>query len=530
MCHNLTNNILIASYNTARDLFLEGQMAESDVRSYLAVMTYNNNTIDSLIASCRKYEEEVENSHYIGTNSDVMQKPTPPILLYICPLENAVETIMHLTMNCIKQCQQSMFSWSKFVKNTSITSIISKSQPYLTSVKNVNVSSFQALPFKTESLGGYVGKNHKAFMNLAPWIYRFLGHCEPDQIDITQLDKRKMVDNAWTKKELVAYLHSRKIHFKLNMNKKELMLLVKRNFGTPVIANMNLVGGKKMREAICSLNKFVSIVYDKTLTGPLAKNRAKAHAMLYLCNSVVIDLHNMKTKNSWVSNYSVISMLRVAEIYDIAPYPLCFYEGDKLGEGMVKEIRPLVWTGLREGWSCSTQELYYRDLSLNYMEKLLLGKEELSFLQKREEYSRELTSKVRIYKSYAEVSMIINDAVGVFSFSLYRRENSNAESNASYTIAVIARYNDGRLIAKELAVDSNPYQTDQYGLIYFETNMSESNAMPIIDIATLSYQGNKFLMPGIALPYSSEVPNVFAFILSDGKKRKAGPYNIFSTV
>ena len=526
----LTNKLLIDSYITARDLFLEGHMAEADVRSYLGVMTYNTHTIDELISSCRDYANEVENIHDVHFDINTIKKPTPPVLLYFCPLENAVETMMHLTMNCIKQCQRAMFAWAKFVKNTSITSIISNSEMYFKSVQNVNAASFPALPFKTENMGGYVGENHKAYINLAPWIFRFLEQCEPDHVDLMLLEKRKTVDDTWTKKELIAYLYSREIHFKSKMNKKELLLLVKRNFKAPLVTKMKLVGGKKMRETIFSLNQFVSIIYDTTLTGPSAINRALAHAMLYLCNTVTIDGHNMKAKHSWMTNYSVVGMLRLPEIFHIALYPLCFYEGDRLGEGMVKEIRPLVWTGLREGWSWSAQQLYFRDQSLNYFERLLLGEEELSFLRTRKEHSRKLISKIRIYKSYAEVTMILNTAKAVFSFSLYESELPNLGENNLYTIAITAKHNDGRTIVKELVVDSDPFLVDKFGLSYFRTTMSETNAMPITNLEQLSYHGKKFLMPGLALPYSSVHSNVFAFILSDGKKRQSGKQNVFSAV
>jgi len=219
-------------------------------------------------------------------------------------------------------------------------------RPYFQAIKNLRVSSFPALTFKTEKLGGYVAENYRTYMQIAPWAYRIIEKATLPEFDLEELKDRKKADKTWRKNECHAFLYARNIETKSKMTLNELILLVNRSFKEPVRRELIQVDGEFMRNAILTLNHYISAVFCQELSGKEGKNRATALARLYLTYTVLIDSHVLNTKHSWLTSYSLLGMLRLPDMYDLAPYPVCFYEGDRMGEGIVKDIRPLVWSGL----------------------------------------------------------------------------------------------------------------------------------------------------------------------------------------
>ena len=107
--------------------------------------------------------------------------------------------------------------------------------------------------------------------------------------------------------------------------------------------------GTNMRQMVLVLNSFLSALFSMDLTGEKAKNRLSSIARMYLCCSSRLDQFLLKKNPSWLSTFSLLGMLRVTDTFHLAPYPICFYEGDCMGEGIVKEIQPILLFGLRKG-------------------------------------------------------------------------------------------------------------------------------------------------------------------------------------
>ena len=137
----LTNHLLINSYIAARDLFLSGKLTENNVREYLNVLCYNTKTIDDLIERCYLYQMslDVKSGSADITEDDRMEvalaeedypdriitKPSPPAMLFICDIDCAIETMMHLSMNICKQCETVSFLWAKDMPKFSCVEMIS---------------------------------------------------------------------------------------------------------------------------------------------------------------------------------------------------------------------------------------------------------------------------------------------------------------------------------------------------------------------------------------------------------------------
>ena len=87
------------------------------------------------------------------------------------------------------------------------------------------------------------------------------------------------------------------------------------------------------------------------ITGEKARNRLSSLARLYLCIASKLDHFLLKKKPCYLSTFSLLGILCVGDTTELAPFPICFYEGDGIGEGIVKEMRPILLSGLRKGWT-----------------------------------------------------------------------------------------------------------------------------------------------------------------------------------
>ena len=82
--------------------------------------------------------------------------------------------------------------------------MISGVQKYIKAVDNLKLSDFPVMQFKTNGMGGYVAENHRAYMQIAPWSYRWINaYNDPRKNNwVQQLNIRDI--HSWNKKALQA--------------------------------------------------------------------------------------------------------------------------------------------------------------------------------------------------------------------------------------------------------------------------------------------------------------------------------------
>jgi hypothetical protein len=75
-----------------------------------------------------------------------------------------------------------------------------------------------------------------------------------------------------------------------------------------------------------------------------AKNRATASVMRFLSRIEVLDkkLNPKRVKPIWIAKFNFLGLLRVCEPFVEFKHVQKLYEGGVIGEGIVKELRPLV--------------------------------------------------------------------------------------------------------------------------------------------------------------------------------------------
>ena len=131
--------------------------------------------------------------------------------------------MIHLSMNVCKQCETASFLWAKDMPKFSCVEMISGVQKYIKAVDNLELSDFPVMQFKTNGMGGYVAENHRAYMQIAPWSYRWINaYNDPRKNNwVQQLNIRDI--NSWNKKDLQAWLSIRGVKTKRGMSKEHLV-------------------------------------------------------------------------------------------------------------------------------------------------------------------------------------------------------------------------------------------------------------------------------------------------------------------
>lgn len=102
-----------------------------------------------------------------------------------------------------------------------------------------------------------------------------------------------------------------------------------------------------------SLNHCMSSFITTNLKSSVAKNRTNFLARRFIASSCMFDSFVMKRKATCESMCSLLGLLCVPDVHNMGNCPICYCEGDDMGEGIVKSLRPLMWIGLRDGWTCN---------------------------------------------------------------------------------------------------------------------------------------------------------------------------------
>src|SRR5688500_15658497 len=84
--------------------------------------------------------------------------------------------------------------------------------------------------------------------------------------------------------------------------------------------------------------------------------------MTYLCtlDKCHQTIHNDELFKGWMSTYTLLGILRAPYHFEDFCSVKSLYEGGNTGEGIIKTLRPLSPTGIRDGWSKNLIENYYR--------------------------------------------------------------------------------------------------------------------------------------------------------------------------
>ena len=204
-------------------------------------------------------------------------------------------------------------------------------------------------------------------------------------------------------------------------------------------------------------------------------------------------------------------MLRAPEMYKRVLHPIDLYEGDNMGEGIVKTLRLHVWSGLRDGWTISLHKAVYRNYTLEFFEELITQSKMLN-ISPPSNISRRLTCKVKFYRYTSDVVEHLKSK-GVLSISLIKRNFNpfNVEVGCFF-------YCKTKTFFVPLQVDGKAKEEDENGFTYFKTDLCPlHHCIIVLEKQTLSMEDYSFYCSGIALP-SLNKNEYYSFLFSDGQK------------
>ena len=100
-----------------------------------------------------------------------------------------------------------------------------------------------------------------------------------------------------------------------------------------------------------------------------ARNRSTAAVMRFLVHIEYLDskLNPKRKQPIWLAKFNFLGLLRVCESFSDFQHVRNLYEGGVIGEGVVKELRPLVAKGIHVNWATNLLLSHYRHLTIDML-------------------------------------------------------------------------------------------------------------------------------------------------------------------
>jgi hypothetical protein len=207
------------------------------------------------------------------------------------------------------------------------------------------------------------------------WLYSCLQEenfqpSEQHQPDMNQ------PQNKWKKKDNIAWMELRGVEFAPKITGPEAKELVKRlmaqnsGSGPPIIYDPSVVVGcSEIRDLLCRTFNMFRALFCTDISSTKAKNRSTASVMHFLCliEDLDVRINPKRAKPIWIAKFNFLSLLRVCESFERFNHVRNMYEGGDLGEGVVKDLRPLVAKGVQAQWATNLLLVYYRHSTLTML-------------------------------------------------------------------------------------------------------------------------------------------------------------------
>lgn len=95
------------------------------------------------------------------------------------------------------------------------------------------------------------------------------------------------------------------------------------------------------------------------LSGKPTEHRTTSMALVYLSilNTCYKTIHQVGKYDSWASMYTFLGILQAPMPFQDFTLVKSLYKGGDIGEGIIKELRPLSPTGIKDGWAQNLIEI-----------------------------------------------------------------------------------------------------------------------------------------------------------------------------
>lgn len=408
-----------------------------NTEAYFDLFCFNKSLINRFIEEARAYiniKEARNPGSVVFTSEDERQYwfdqerfelPNYPAMWDLVEIEEITETPMHLGMGGQKAVLRStlLYCSSRGKK----VEFVRRSRKVIKNLILVRVDIAPVLLYKDEKFGGYVAENYSAITMVNVWLSRILQEksMRPGPPAAVPDPAIKPIAR-WTGVECKAWLKERGQPYSTYAahEAREIVsdfLKGPQSQVPPIIPNLARdLDPKYVRSLLQNANALFGSIMATDLVGTKAKHRSQAILALFLSNYDLLDerLMPQRKKPVWIAKYNMLGLLRVPEHFVHYGQFRNLYEGGDIGEGIVKQLRKLCPQGVREGWSRSMMNNFYRQRAMKTLQEgsagmgleTVLGGLGGGSLDTDTSLSAHQKRKFRRYKDYTEVSQFLRNA------------------------------------------------------------------------------------------------------------------------
>ena len=385
----LPSTLLMAGWDYCLDMFVNQHLwSEDEVKLYLKQLCINSATLEYFLDQSRRcvmlhdvvknptdYEEEEVESTIAEAAAfpDLYTLPSPPAMWSLGDTDDKVEGIMHLSMGVQKAVFKFIIHWAS--KSQNGANLQRRLETLIASVQELKLSYAPCRPYKDDKFGGFTAEVYRAMCMISVWLYTCLGedNLQPTTQHEPDMDKPQ---KQWTKKDNVVWLELRGIRWPPKVSAPEAKLLVKRFMeendgqGPPITYNPSLVvTSLEIRDLVWRTFNMFRALFCTDIAGSRAQHRSTASVMhfLSLIEDLDVRIHPKRKHPIWIAKFNFLGLLRVCESFGRFNHVRNMYEGASLGEGVVKDLRPLVAKGVKTQWATNLLLAYYRHCSLSLL-------------------------------------------------------------------------------------------------------------------------------------------------------------------
>ena len=471
----LPSSLLVDAWNHCIEMFaIRRDWLEADVKKYLQQLCINDATITSFIQKCRRHvylqevkwnAEEYTHEQIASTIKDSLESPKsydlplPPAMWLLADTKDKTEGIMHLSMGIQKAVFKFIICWATDNRNGS--TLQRRLALNLAAVQDLKVAYCPCRPYKDEKFGGFTAEGYRAMTFISPFLYRSLLESNLEPLPRAAPNSKKQAD--WTRQDNINWMYLRGIEYSCNILAPEAKEQVRREMKKPIqpeVVNTypEPISTDEIRDLVWCMYNMFRAIFCTNIDEVQAKHRATASVMRFLSRIEALDkkLNRKHVKPIWIAKFNFLGLLRVCESFVEFKHVRNLYEGGVIGEGIVKELRPLVAKGVHGRWATNLLLAHYRNCTLDH---LISALEDEEGIQKQCPLGDNIeSSKFKRYTTAAEVIHQMNKGRPI-PVMVY-----GSETNWRAGIIIVTH---NQWYFREIVFhDDGDYVKDPYGLTY----------------------------------------------------------------
>ena len=366
-------------------------------RAYLKLHCVNDKTADRFLDMARAYilRMEAENPNSPVWNSEEHRMsflanaaanpeengaPTHPAVWDLFPVDDLVETPMHVAMNCQKAVLRTCIKYcTRFGKGAEFCRCVSS---LLESVKLLKLEKVRCIAFKDDKFGGYVAESYAAATMLLPWLSMVFDDeaMQPSPpVEIPDPSVKKY--NKWSAKECKEWLRIRGIQVPDGMNAADVKALFDNWRNNPdcpepvedeATASMRTARTEPtatIRNFLLSCHLMFQAMFSSRMGGDAGRNRAlrRTRIFLSLWNEMDMLAVPKREKPIHIAKFNTLGLIRCCDVFSSFQLVKNLHEGGAMGEGVVKRLREMCPHVARDNWSANLVSAFYRDAAMDLM-------------------------------------------------------------------------------------------------------------------------------------------------------------------